>query len=150
MRARPLKPLWPATTPAPFHRATLPIHLERDFKLYLPSQHNMNCQRAGNALSARPKAWIASLINKIIIRVVIPLNRSFCKYLNPINKVFSEGVQQTLPFRELTCCDSTSLFLAPSVARVILINTTPSLNLPLKENWDSVFFCMLWENKDSL
>lgn len=35
-----------------------------------------------------PTAWIASLINKIIIPVVIPLNRSFCKYLNPINKVF--------------------------------------------------------------
>lgn len=78
--------------------------------------------------------------------MVIPLNRSFCKYLNPINKVFSEGVQQTAPFRELTCCDSSSLFRTPLVPRVILINTTQSLTYPLtttthKKKWDSVLAC---------
>lgn len=38
--------------------------------------------------SLPPKASTHSFANKIITPVVIPLNRSFSKYLNPINNVF--------------------------------------------------------------
>lgn len=90
MRVRPLR--------LHFIAARSPIRLQPDFNFISPCNTTLTAKELEMHYQPCLKAWIASLINKIIIRVVIPLNRSFCKYLNPINKVFSEGAQQTLAF----------------------------------------------------
>lgn len=92
MQVRPLEPVLTCHHVGSISaRLPLPTPSQWDFNFIFPTNTTLTAKELEMHYQPAPKLGLLLLINKIIIRVVIPLNRSFCKYLNPINKVFSWG-----------------------------------------------------------
>lgn len=102
MRVRPLKTVLTCHHAGSISEGLpLPTPAQWDFNFISPCNTTLTAKELEMHYQPAPKLGLLPLKNKIIIRVVIPLNRSFCKYLNPINKVFSWGRGRALG--ALTC-----------------------------------------------
>lgn len=148
MRVRPLKPVLTCHHAGSISPGfPLPSPSQWDFNFIFPCNTTLTAKELEMHYQAAPKLGLLPLINKIIIRVVIPLNRSFCKYLNPINKVLSwwggGGLEGSCSkHRRWERWQAAASFLcssAPRVAGRILINAALSGKRLLGGSWHWLF-----------